>query len=250
MPGGLTRVAPDGRHRAHLQPGGRDQQGHVGARIRARGIDRVLAGLGAGGAANRSDGVDPVAHRREPVVAGSLRRTSRGDHASAAGRLRAPQRLPGQRERRPESSRCALCWSRSRTRAATYPGFVGDGAGRSARVSRSRAARPRRRRAARRARWRNPCAALLDCAYAVRDQLSADTWLVVGALDREILQLNGPMHDPQAVVSGALQRVMQGLLALGGLVSESMVRDLGWRFMHAGSRLSEACSCCPCSMQR
>ncbi len=82
--------------------------------------------------------------------------------------------------------------------------------------------------------------ALLDCAHAVRDQLSADTWLVAGALDREILQLHGPMHDPQAVVSGALQRVMQGLLALGGLVSESMVRDLGWRFMHAGSRLERA----------
>ena len=79
--------------------------------------------------------------------------------------------------------------------------------------------------------------ALLDSAYAVRDQLSADTWLVVGALDREILELHEPMHDPQAVVSSALQRVMQGLLALGGLRNESMVRDLGWRFMDAGSRL-------------
>jgi len=78
---------------------------------------------------------------------------------------------------------------------------------------------------------------LLDSAYAARDQLPADTWLVVGALDREILELHGPMHDPQAVVSGALQRVMQSLLALGGLGNESMVRDLGWRFMDAGSRL-------------
>jgi uncharacterized alpha-E superfamily protein len=71
----------------------------------------------------------------------------------------------------------------------------------------------------------------------VRDQLSADTWLVVGALDREILELHGPMHDPQAVVSGALARVMQSLLALSGLSNESMVRDLGWRFMDAGARL-------------
>jgi uncharacterized alpha-E superfamily protein len=71
----------------------------------------------------------------------------------------------------------------------------------------------------------------------VRDQLSADTWLVVGALDNEILELHGPMHDPQAVVSGALQRVMQSLLAFGGLGNESMVRDLGWRFMDAGARL-------------
>ena len=79
--------------------------------------------------------------------------------------------------------------------------------------------------------------ALLDCAYAVRDQLSADTWLMLGAFDREIHELREPMQDPQAVVSTALQRVMQTLLALGGLRNESMVRDLGWRFMDAGSRL-------------
>jgi uncharacterized circularly permuted ATP-grasp superfamily protein/uncharacterized alpha-E superfamily protein len=79
--------------------------------------------------------------------------------------------------------------------------------------------------------------ALLDSAYAVRDQLSADTWLVVGALDREIVDLHGPTRDPQALVSGALQRVMQSLLALSGLSNESMVRDLGWRFMDAGARL-------------
>ena len=35
----------------------------------------------------------------------------------------------------------------------------------------------------------------------------------------------------------ALRQVMQSLLALGGLGSESMVRDLGWRFMDAGRRL-------------
>ena len=74
----------------------------------------------------------------------------------------------------------------------------------------------------------------------MRDQLSSDTWLVVGSLDRVILRLRSPETEPQAVVQGALQRVMQSLLALGGLGDESMVRDVGWRFMDAGRRLERA----------
>jgi len=121
----------------------------------------------------------------------------------------------------------------------TYPGFVGDGA-----EDRLRSpghellelviddGRP--------GALAHCIRALLDSAYAVRDQLSSDTWLVVGALDRELLELRGPMHDPQAVIQGALQRVMQSLLALSGLGSESMVRDLGWRFMDAGRRIERA----------
>jgi uncharacterized alpha-E superfamily protein len=118
----------------------------------------------------------------------------------------------------------------------TYPGFVGRGA-------EQRLQSPGRELLDLVVDERRPgtlahsVRSLLDSAYAVRDQLSADTWLVVGALDREILELHGPMHDPQAVVSSALQRVMQSLLALGGLGNESMVRDLGWRFMDAGARL-------------
>jgi uncharacterized circularly permuted ATP-grasp superfamily protein/uncharacterized alpha-E superfamily protein len=123
--------------------------------------------------------------------------------------------------------------------STTYPGFVGAGA-------EDRLESPGRELLdlvvdeQRPGTLAHSVRALLDCAYAVREQLSADTWLVVGALDRELIELHGPMHDPQAVVSSALQRVMQGLLALGGLVNESMVRDLGWRFMHAGSRLERS----------
>jgi uncharacterized circularly permuted ATP-grasp superfamily protein/uncharacterized alpha-E superfamily protein len=119
---------------------------------------------------------------------------------------------------------------------ATYPGFVGDGA-------EQRLDSPGRELLdlvvddQRSGTLAHSVRALLDTAYAVRDQLSSDTWLVIGALDREILELHDPAHDHQAVVSGALQRVMQSLLALGGLRNESMVRDLGWRFMDAGSRL-------------
>lgn len=47
------------------------------------------------------------------------------------------------------------------------------------------------------------------------------------------------MSDPDRpmVVQSTLGRVIQGLLALSGLASESMVRDPGWRFMDAGRRI-------------
>ena len=41
---------------------------------------------------------------------------------------------------------------------------------------------------------------LLDAAHAVRDQLSADTWMVIGTLEREILELRRPTADHQTVV--------------------------------------------------
>ena len=80
---------------------------------------------------------------------------------------------------------------------------------------------------------------LLDAAYAVRDQLSNDTWLVIGNLDREIVELNANV-ERQSAVQGALGVAMQSLLALAGLAGESMVRDPGWHFMDAGRRLERA----------
>ena len=122
---------------------------------------------------------------------------------------------------------------------ATYPGFVGDGAP-------SRLASPGPelyalvRDEARTGSLAHSIRRLLNTAYAVRDQLSNDTWLVVGALDREILVLRDPETDKQAAVQPILQRVMQSLLALAGLTGESMVRDLGWRFLDTGRRLERA----------
>lgn len=85
---------------------------------------------------------------------------------------------------------------------------------------------------------------LLDAAYAVRDQLSNDTWLVIGNLDREIFSLrDAPLRSPldQPVpVERALGAAMQSLLALSGLGAESMVRDPGWHFMDAGRRIERA----------
>jgi len=78
---------------------------------------------------------------------------------------------------------------------------------------------------------------VLSNSYAVRDQLSTDTWMVVGTIDREISELRASDSDHQMVVQGTLGRILQSLLALSGLGAESMVRDPGWRFMYAGRRI-------------
>jgi uncharacterized circularly permuted ATP-grasp superfamily protein/uncharacterized alpha-E superfamily protein len=85
-----------------------------------------------------------------------------------------------------------------------------------------------------------PLRMVLDNAYAVRDQLSRDTWLVIGPLERAVAELGSPLGDLQGHNQLALQEVMRCLLALGGLGVESMVRDLGWRFMDAGRRLERS----------
>jgi len=84
--------------------------------------------------------------------------------------------------------------------------------------------------------------ALLDSAYAVRDQLSGDTWLIVGPLERAITQFGRPggATERSTRAQSALQEVMRSLLVLSGLGIESMVRDIGWRFMDAGRRLERS----------
>ena len=78
---------------------------------------------------------------------------------------------------------------------------------------------------------------LVDCAYAVRDQLSADTWMMIGSISHELLDLEDQPYVRQNLVEAKLSRVMQNLLALSGLIGESMVRDPGWRFLDAGRRI-------------
>ena len=84
--------------------------------------------------------------------------------------------------------------------------------------------------------------ALLNCAYGVRDQLSGDTWLIVGPLERAITEVGRPggAIERSTRAQSALQEVMRSLLVLSGLGIESMVRDIGWRFMDAGRRLERS----------
>ncbi|HET9254141.1 MAG TPA: circularly permuted type 2 ATP-grasp protein [Pseudonocardiaceae bacterium] len=85
---------------------------------------------------------------------------------------------------------------------------------------------------------------LRDAAYPVRDQLSNDTWLIIGALERELLEPAEPSGAGVTMAPGTLPRVLTSLLALGGLAADSMVRDDGWRLMDAGRRLERAVQAC------
>ncbi|MHB8691777.1 MAG: circularly permuted type 2 ATP-grasp protein [Solirubrobacteraceae bacterium] len=122
---------------------------------------------------------------------------------------------------------------------ATYPGFAGLGA-------EERLAAPGEELlkliadAGRPGTLAHAVRALLDAAYGVRDQLSGDTWLVVGPLERAISELHGEDIELQARAQSALQEVMRSLLVLSGLGIESMVRDIGWRFLDAGRRLERS----------
>jgi uncharacterized circularly permuted ATP-grasp superfamily protein/uncharacterized alpha-E superfamily protein len=122
---------------------------------------------------------------------------------------------------------------------ATHPGFIGEGA-------EARLADPGNEilalivDAGRPGTLAHAIRSLLDCAHAVRDQLSADTWLIVGPLERAISELDGDSVELHTRAQSALQEVMRSLLVLGGLGIESMVRDVGWRFMDAGRRIERS----------
>lgn len=79
----------------------------------------------------------------------------------------------------------------------------------------------------------------LESAHAIRELLSGDTWLVLGSLDRVLLEL-AQGANPELQLEPTLSRVLEGLLALSGLAMESMVRDSGWYLMDAGRRIERA----------
>ena len=81
---------------------------------------------------------------------------------------------------------------------------------------------------------------LREAARSVRDQLSGDTWMVLGATDRAVAELSDTFGDGGIALSSTQAAVLAGMLALSGLASENMVRDPGWYFMDIGRRLERA----------
>lgn len=81
---------------------------------------------------------------------------------------------------------------------------------------------------------------MLLAAESVRDQLSLDTWLVVGSMETELQALAAGSVGEDVIAQERLSRVLQHLLAMNGLAAESMVRDAGWHFMDAGRRIERA----------
>ncbi|WP_280235011.1 circularly permuted type 2 ATP-grasp protein [Nocardia cyriacigeorgica] len=82
-----------------------------------------------------------------------------------------------------------------------------------------------------------------SAARAVRDQLSPDTWMVVGAMERALSgfrergQGPGAGSDPESALAAVHSLTLAGLLALSGIGAESMVRDTGWYVMDIGKRI-------------
>ncbi|CAA0096799.1 putative protein [Mycolicibacterium vanbaalenii] len=78
-------------------------------------------------------------------------------------------------------------------------------------------------------------------ARAVRDQMSNDTWMVLSALERALLHGSETPPDSRAegdaFLSSTNTLTLAGMLALSGVVAESMVHDVGWTMMDIGKRI-------------
>jgi len=238
MPGGLTRVAPNG------------SQGRISNQAGAIAKDTwVLASepesltgfwLHSGPAVEGIDPMSSIPSRAAENLWWLGRYAERAEAVTRLLRTIHDRRNDFQGSTNPAgvASLRALLVTVTKT-TATYPGFVGEG-------SAERLAAPEHELLDLVIDYKRPgtlahaVRSLSDAAYAVRDQLSRDTWLVIGPLDQAISGLSGSPEDHQAPVQAALQQVMQSLLALGGLGIESMVRDLGWRFMDAGRRIERS----------
>jgi len=92
-------------------------------------------------------------------------------------------------------------------------------------------------------------------AATVRDQLSSDTFAPLARIDRALRSerarrrpgadegLDLRLDDAGAATAGlrpTLDQVVEGLLAVAGIASEGLVRDVGWRFLDAGRRIERA----------
>jgi uncharacterized alpha-E superfamily protein len=74
----------------------------------------------------------------------------------------------------------------------------------------------------------------------VRDQLSNDTWMVLGSVDRALAQVSDSppnSHDDDTLLASAHVQTLAGMLALSGVGAESMVHDIGWTMMDIGKRI-------------
>ena len=82
--------------------------------------------------------------------------------------------------------------------------------------------------------------ALSMAAQGVRDQLSEDVWMVLADIERALAALAANPYDQGLQLTDASERVLSGLLALAGIVSENMVRDPGWYMLDSGRGLERA----------
>lgn len=87
----------------------------------------------------------------------------------------------------------------------------------------------------------NNLTAMIKAAEQIKEQLSSDTQRVINDIGDELEELKatlkpGGLSAPEE----ALARLVTTLLALAGLIHESMIRGNGWHFMEMGRRLERA----------
>jgi len=81
---------------------------------------------------------------------------------------------------------------------------------------------------------------LVDAAFSVREQLSADSWQLVGDIEEEAARLRNRPPTQLVGVEPGLQRLLRSLLAFSGISAENMQRDAAWLFLDGGRRLERA----------
>jgi uncharacterized circularly permuted ATP-grasp superfamily protein/uncharacterized alpha-E superfamily protein len=86
-------------------------------------------------------------------------------------------------------------------------------------------------------------------ARAVRDQMSRDTWMVLGGVERTLAELSesspGPPGEPgepsapadDTELAAVQAATLAGMLALSGVAAESVVRDVDWTMTDIGKRI-------------
>jgi len=81
---------------------------------------------------------------------------------------------------------------------------------------------------------------LVESAYSVREQLSGDTWQLVGDMEEELGRFRRRPPTQFVGAQPSLLRLQRSLLALSGVCSENMERDSAWLFLDGGRRLERA----------
>ena len=82
---------------------------------------------------------------------------------------------------------------------------------------------------------------MLHCAEEVKVLLSADTQRVINDIRDNVSVLEKSIHrDFTSAPEEALDPLVTSLLALSGLIRESMIRGYGWRFIEIGRNLERA----------
>ncbi|UGT52878.1 circularly permuted type 2 ATP-grasp protein [Nocardia asteroides] len=76
-----------------------------------------------------------------------------------------------------------------------------------------------------------------SAARAVRDQLSGDTWMIIGAVDRALAEFRSASSEQENALSAVHSLTLAALLSLSGIGAESLVRDTGWYVMDIGKRI-------------